>query len=391
VFRQTPCFSPFTDACRPTDSPLISGLFSLALAPVDAAEPSVRAGPRSESAAHDERFFAGPENALVRTLAEAVLADPLDYNPIVLCGPAGVGKTSLAHALAARRRERLRLTSVVATSGADLAHTLAHAIETDSVADLRARHHRCDLLLIDDVQHLAGKSAAQQFLLSTLDTLLRRGSLVIATLRTSSGGPQATAGLLPALVSRFAGGLAVPLALPGPLARRELVRQAADRADLPLADDVIEQLAEGDGPPHRLATAARLRHAVLQLAALSQANCCAIGATQVTRLLAHESSEVKSVCRRVTAVVAGHFGLTAGELKSKSRRQTVAEARSLAMHLARRVSGASYAEIGRHFGGRDHTTVLHACRKLLALTSRDEATRRLADELTVQIAAEGGD
>jgi chromosomal replication initiator protein len=159
---------------------LNSGLFSLPLLPAvelerpplrakEAASETTRQGAETNSPNH---FIAGPENAIVRALAEAAVADPLPYNPLVLCGACGVGKTSLAHTLAARRREALGLTSLISTSGTDLARALAHAIETDSVADLRTRYRRCDILLIDDLHRLATKPAALQFLLSAFDGLL---------------------------------------------------------------------------------------------------------------------------------------------------------------------------------------------------------------------------
>src|SRR5262245_49489200 len=108
-----------------------------------------RASAETQTRSVDERhtpapghFIAGPENALVRVLARAAASDPLRHNPLVLSGPIGVGKTSLAHALAALRRERFQLTSIVATTGSDLVRALAHAIETDDAADFRTRHQQ---------------------------------------------------------------------------------------------------------------------------------------------------------------------------------------------------------------------------------------------------------
>jgi chromosomal replication initiator protein len=364
---------------------LISGLFSLPLASADAAT----ASPRAPAASTTEQFVAGPENALVRTLAGAVTAGPLDYNPIVLCGPVGVGKSSLAHALAARRAAALHLKNIITTTGADLARALAHAVETDSVADFRTRHQRCDLLLIDDLQQLANKPAAQQFLLTTFDALLRRDSLVIATIKSASGASPGLSGLMPTLASRLAGGLTVLLAPPGPLARRELVEQFASRVQLSLAADVLSQIAShGDDPPNRPPTAAKLRHVVLQLASLAEENHGRIKSAQVARLLAEESPEAKVICKQVMTLTGKHFGVTLADLRGKSRQQTVAEARGLAMYVARQITGASYAEIGRQFGNRDHTTVLHACRKFDNLVASDEPTRRLAAELATQVATD---
>jgi chromosomal replication initiator protein len=328
--------------------------------------------------------LAGQENALVRMLAAAAIASDLEYNPVVLCGASGVGKTVVAQAIAARRREALSLATVINTTGSDFARSLAHAIDTESVAELRSRYQRCDLLLIDEVHRLVGKPAAQQLLVATIDALVRRGSLVVATLCQL---PQATRGLSPTLASRLASGLVVPLVAPGLLARRQLVRNHASSFNLALSDEAIDQLAGGDRATPMLLTAPRLRHAVMQLAAATEKNPKALRPTQIARLLDGESPETKVVLRHVTAAVARHSQITVRDLKGKSRQQTIADARGLAMYLARRLTKASYAEIGSHFGNRDHSTVLHACRKFDRLVARDDAARRLVGELSTQIAA----
>jgi chromosomal replication initiator protein len=361
---------------------LISGLFSLPLTrlPEDKGAP-LRAAIGSPTSEIGDQFLAGPENMLVRSLAAAVEAESLAFNPLVFCGASGVGKTALAHALAARRREKLGLRSIVATTGADFARALAGAIENDSVADLRTRHQRCDLLLIDDLDRLATKPAAQQFLLSILDPLSRRGSLVLVTMRSL---PQALKGLLPGLASRLAGGLIVPLSPPGRSARQALLKQLAARYDLTLSDDMLAKLA-GEGAAIPL-TAPRLRHAILQLAA-AKTDGQTIRPAKIAELVAAESPDAKAVIKHATTAVARQLQLTAGQLKGKSRQQAIADARGLAMFIARRLTRASYAEIGRHFGNRDHSTVLHACQKFERRIAHDNETRRLVTELTAQVAA----
>lgn len=363
---------------------MISGLFSLPLARLpEASGTASRAGNGAAASVFGEQFLAGPENILVRSLAAAMTSEALPFNPLVLCGPSGVGKSALAHALAAKRASHLQAKVVIATTGSDFARSLANAIESDSVADLRKRHQRCDVLLIDELHRLAPKHAAQQFLLSILDLLLQRGSLVIATLRRP---PQASEGLLPNLASRLAGGLVVPLAPPGLLARREFVRQTAAQHDLGLSDELLAKLAGDESATSIPFTAPRLRHAVLQLAAANLPDR-PIRATQVAQVLAADSPDTKAIIKQVTAIVAKEAQLTQGELKGKSRQQAIADARGLAMFLIRRLTQASYAEIGRHFGDRDHSTVLHACQKFEKKEKTDDQTRRLVAELTARVAA----
>ena len=346
---------------------MISGLFSLPMP--GAAEPT--------------HFVVGPENALVRTLFGAAAADRPPHNPLVLCGPAGVGKSTLAHLLADERERSRKLTSVVRTTSSDLARALAHAADTNSVADLRTRHHRCDLLLIDDLEKLATRPAAQQYLAATIDVLVRRGVLVIATLRPLP----AASGLSPALASRLSAGLVVPLVPPEALARRELVRQLATQVNLRLPDDLVARLADG-GRRHAQVTAPQLRHTIMQLASAVQHQHERLRPELVAQVLAADDPSVKTVFRQAVAAVARQFEIPVSELKGKSRQQAIAEARSVAMCLCRRLTGASYAEIGRHFAGRDHTTVLHACRKVETLAGLDGDTARLLEELATQIAAD---
>jgi len=236
------------------------------------------------------------------------------------------------------------------------------------------------------LHRLAARAAAQQFLISALDSLLKRGSGVIVTLPKS---PQSVTGLAPPLVSRLMGGLVVRLALPGIEARQEIVRQTAARTNLRLNEQQIAELASSDNPTtDRYLSAPKIRQLVMQLAADRE-----LGREQKTNdpktTPERDVKQFKSLSRRVTLLVAKYFGLPVSELKSKSRRQAVADARGLAMYLMRSLTPLSYADIGRLFGGRDHTTVMHACRKVSAQLESDESLRRFAEELPQEVNAEG--
>jgi chromosomal replication initiator protein len=385
-------------AAGSTDSTLSSGLFFLPLAAADDADVAVReegSGFRVQGSGEEvrfthptatvrEAFVAGPENGVVRVLAAAVSGGELRFNPIVLYGPAGVGKTSVAGALAAARkvhfgRRGLMHPTVIEVTGGEVAQGLAEAIDTASSDEFRGRYHGCDLLVIDDLHRVANKPAAQQFLLAAFDELLQRGALVIVTLPRA---PQAMTSLRAELISRLAGGLVVKLAPPGTVASRELVRQEAARLSVSLNEEQIARVA--DHAESTFVTAGKLRRAVLRMAAGREFQ------VPSSKFQVGEGAlAAKVVCRQVAVAVGKHFGLTLAELRGKSRRQAIVEARSLAMLVARRLCGASYAEIGRQFGNRDHTTVLHACRKVAETIKHDDFTRRLAEEITTQVAAEG--
>jgi chromosomal replication initiator protein len=315
----------------------------------------------------------GPENALVSALIDAVHRPHAPWCPLVIYGPLGVGKSSLCKALLHLHQQRFPRVVALSTTGSDLARALGHAIETDSVGDLRRRYLHCQWLLVDDLDHLSRSAVAQQFLISILDSLIPRQAFVLATLRQP---PQATTGLNPALVSRLHGGLVVPLAFPSAATRRELVRRLA--AELGLALDQATQalLADVDhSAACELFTPGGLRR---RLTAMAH------GIPPAPQ--AKTSKAIAPLIRQIQSAVARHYGVSLSELKADTRRQQVAQARGLAMYLTRQLAGLSYSHIGRQFGRRDHTTVLHACRRWQRLLAEDEQTRCWVTDLAATIA-----
>jgi chromosomal replication initiator protein len=366
---------------------VISGIFSIPLAASSLSETDRSAGSRAASrsgATGASAFLAGPENSLVRILAEAVEAEALRYNPIVLVGGTGLGKSSLLEALVQRRQAAWPALQEISTSAADFVRTYNHAYETKSLGDWRTRHQRAGILAIDDVHRLANKANPQLELITAIDMLARRGSLVLLTMRRQ---PAEVRGLLPALVSRLSMGLIVPLALPDAAVRRAMVEQLARQLEIQLEPEVVHRLADApQGKRPVFATPVQLRHAVLQLAHLAKTSAANIDVQLVDQLVRHHQPETKGTLRQVSSAVAKHFQLSMNDLKGESRQQGVVRARSLAMYLCREITGASYAEVGKFFGGRDHTTVLHACRKIDGQLASDAALRELADDLTTQLA-----
>lgn len=353
---------------------LPGGFFTLPLPSVDPALPPRSAPPECPVGADEEELLLGPENALARVLLEAVAPPNPRFCPLVVYGPPGVGKSSLGKALLHHRRQNCPPAHALCVTGDDLARTLAHALETDSVGDLRRRYLHCDWLWVDDLEPLSSRPLAQEFLLAILDHLIPRQTAVLVTLRQP---PLATLGLTPRLISRLSGGLVVPLQLPSAATRIELARRLAAQLRVPLDEATLTQVAGcEEGTLHDLLTPASLRSRLLSFATLP-------GSPPRPPLPAGKSTA--SLLRRIQSLVARHYGIPLQDLRAGTRRQQVAEARGLAMYLARRLAGLSYSQIGRQFGRRDHSTVLHACHKWDRRITGDEHTRRWVADLAAMI------
>lgn len=319
-------------------------------------------------------FVVGPENRLVEVAVESVLdGQPARYAPIVFCGPSGVGKSHLALGLAAAWKASFPRRPVVCTTAVDFARQLADAVETKTGDDFGTRYRQASLLVMEDLDHLAEKPAAQQELLHTLDALLDGGRRAVLTCRTAPG--QQTS-LSPRLRGRLAAGLTVPLAPPGPAARRTILEHLANARDIDLPKSAAQALAEG------MPTAVpELRGAVLRLQMTAELAGRPIDVAMVNEHLAQRARLRAPTIDEIARATARHFSLKQSELRSSSRARAVVAARGVAMFLARTLTPCSLEQIGRYFGGRDHTTVSYGCRKTEELLESELAVRQAVLEL----------
>jgi chromosomal replication initiator protein len=323
-------------------------------------------------------YLIGSENALVPVAIEIALS-PNDraFNPIVLYGPLGVGKTHLAVGLVAAWKAVHRQTAALYMPALDFARALDDAIETQTVDDLRNRLSRLAFLAIDDVEYLVSKVSAQRELVSLLDGLIERDSRVLATCSTS---PAAQMGLLPGLASRLAAGLTVPVEPPNQETRLASIGCLAQWRGV-----TIEEAAA-----HRLAAGVRggmaaLWSVISELASLLGPDSRTITAEMVQRRSDSRPPLQSPSIRDITAATARHFAVKMADLRSPSRRRAVVAARDVAMYLARTITGESFKQIGSYFDGRDHTTVSHGFAKTENLVQTDptirEAVRQLRERL----------
>lgn len=330
-------------------------------------------------------LLVGPENALAHASVMALARGEPDaegLSPLVLHGPAGVGKSRLLAGLVEARLAR--------RPGAAVAHLEAEAFAAGCAAaarrgggagwaELRERFRGLDLFVLEDLHALERAPLALEELGHTLDALADAGAAVAVSAREGPGRwPRR--GWPPRLVSRLSGGLAVRVDPPGPTSRRRFVLDRARSRGLTLAADAVEALAEAadgyrtlEGWLARLALATRLDGGRPGGGALGRARVEALLADDAPAPGSGSGPVAAGAIEAIARAVAARFGVRLRDLRSASRRHALVVPRHLAIHLARELTGASFATIGAYFGGRDAKTVRHACRTSARRLAADPA------------------
>jgi chromosomal replication initiator protein len=326
-------------------------------------------------------FVAGPENALAATAIRPYLEQAATaFNPLVLYGPHGSGKSHLAYGLAAWWSRHFPGARVCCLTAAQFAQEHVAALAAQALEAWRHRIRGLDLLIVEDIAQLGPKHGAQQELLHTLDALADRGTLVVITARTL---PTHSILFLPALRSRLSAGLTVPLALPEAAARRAILERLTAQRNTSIPKRALHTLAEGlEVSVPALISAALELELALRIAPLS-----GDPQQQVRQVVAARAIAKMPSLRDIACLTAKYFGLKLTDLKSPSRRQPLVTARGVAMYLARQLTDKSLEQIGVFFGGRDHTTVINGCRRTEEMLNRDRSTRQAIAELKKPLVA----
>ncbi len=323
------------------------------------------------------RWIAGEENLLARRAAESIRQEPLAYNPIVVFGPAGIGKTCYLQMLA--KLSGIEGNELLFTSGADFARTFGRAHHQDSLPSFRTRLRRLRLLVIDELEGIAGKTPSQRELVATLDALTRRGALVLAALRQPI---TETNDLIPSLASRLSQGLSFPLLGPRRTTAQALVQYFAEQHGLALGEKWITRIAGQQTAGALPITPYQLRETIAAIARLAADSHREVDETLLERALQMQASAVRPKPTEIVSATARYYHLPVADLRGPSRRADLVRARSLAMYLIRNLSGASLQATGRVLGNRDHTTVLHALRKIESLSDTDPLMKKALADLT---------
>ncbi|MGZ5021301.1 MAG: chromosomal replication initiator protein DnaA [Chthoniobacterales bacterium] len=305
-----------------------------------------------------ESFVVGPNNEIAHAASLAVAQSPArTYNPLFIYGGVGLGKTHLMHAIGQFVWSKKKNAKVMYLSSELFINEFIDAIQHSTLVKFRKRYRQADLLLIDDIQFLGGKERSQEEFFHTFNTLFDGHKQIVL----SSDRPASEiSNLEHRLVSRFEWGLTAELQPPDVETRIAILRKKARTLQIKLDDEIFQFLA------NRIRTnVRRLEGALMRVASFASLSGRELNSEVVEHLLKdilNEEARHAITIEQIQRRVAEHFDVRLADMTSKRRPANIAFPRQIAMYLARELTKASLNEIGDAFGGRDHGTVLHACK-----------------------------
>jgi chromosomal replication initiator protein len=324
-----------------------------------AAEPKSVSGPQGLNPRNTfESFVVGPNNEIAHAASLAVAQSPArTYNPLFIYGGVGLGKTHLMQAIGQYVWSKKKNAKVMYLSSEIFINEFIDAIQHSTLVKFRKRYRQADLLLIDDIQFLGGKERSQEEFFHTFNTLFDGHKQIVL----SSDRPASEiANLEHRLVSRFEWGLTAELQPPDVETRTAILRKKARSLQIKLRDEIFDFLA------NRIRTnVRRLEGALMRVASFASLSGKELTSDVVEHLLKdilNEEARNAVTIEQIQRKVAEHFDVRLADMTSKRRPANIAFPRQIAMYLARELTKASLNEIGDAFGGRDHGTVLHACK-----------------------------
>ncbi len=315
-----------------------------------------------------ENFVVGASNRLAHAACMAVAEEPANaYNPLFLYGGVGLGKTHLLHAIGnVVLQKGLR---VLYVSSEEFTNEIINAIFKHTTPAFREKYRQVDVLLIDDIQFIAGKESTQEEFFHTFNTLHGQDKQIVMT---SDRPPKALVTLEERYRSRFLWGLTADIQPPDLETRIAILRSKAARSGRNVPNEILENIARMVQSNIR-----ELEGALTRVLAFSDLSGLPLTVQLVTTSLADLLPQRNLLAPdRVVSVVANAFGISSEDLLGRSRSREVALPRQVAMYLLREEGNVSLPQIGEVLGGRDHTTVMYACDKVADMLERDDRLRR---------------
>jgi chromosomal replication initiator protein len=324
-----------------------------------------------------DNFVVGPSNRFAQAAARAVADAPSEsYNPLFLHGRVGLGKTHLLQAICHQVLASGRHVHVLYLSSETFVNQFISAIEARDLERFRARYRNVDMLLVDDIHLLANKDRTQEEFFHTFNSLYNAGRQIVLS---SDGPASGIPTLKERLISRFKWGMEIELAAPGYETRLAILRRKAKDRGVHVPEDVLTLITESIDTNIR-----ELEGAITKVIGYAQLIHRDIGLDLARQVLGlSPSGPVRPVTgiERVVDSVCKHFGVRLADLQGRKRTQSIALPRQTAMFLARKLTTLSLEEIGGHFGGRDHSTVLYAVERTRERIEQDRSFAQLVVDL----------
>jgi chromosomal replication initiator protein len=329
-----------------------------------------------------DTFVVGNSNQWAHAASMAVAESPAQaYNPLFIYGGVGLGKTHLMQAIGNSILAQRKLERVCYLSAETFMNQMVESLQFGKTLEFRSKYRRMDLLLIDDIQFLQGKDATQEEFFHTFNALYDAHKQIILT---SDRPPKEIPTLEERLVSRFEWGLVVDIQPPDLETRIAILKHKAARNGLEIPADVINFIAKNVKSNVR-----ELEGSLIRLIAHSSLYGTDISIELAENVLKNilNTEVIRVTVERIQHEVGSEFGVTIEGLKSRKRTKSLTVPRQVAMYLCRQLTDLPLVEIGQAFGGRDHTTVIHACDKVDAEIQHDRAMRHRVEQLRERIAS----
>ena len=339
---------------------------------LDFAKPALSLNPKFSF----ENFVVGSSNQFAHAAAHAVAQSPSrSYNPLFFYGGTGLGKTHLMHAIGRTLQTNFPSMRIVYTTAERFMNEMIHCIRTDRMNHFQKHYRSADVLLVDDIHVIAGKERTQEEFFHTFNELYDHQKQIVIS---SDSAPKNTPGLVDRLRSRFEWGLMVDIQPPDLETKMAILDKKAGEEGIELPEDVRIFIATKTKSSVR-----ELEGALVKLIAYSSVSGVAIGLGMAQQVLKHLTAgpEKRVTMESVIKIVAERFNLTPGQLKMKTNARQISYPRQIAMYLVRDLTQASLPEIGRFFGGKHHTTVLHSVTKIEALKQSDMTLNRMLQNI----------
>ncbi len=323
-----------------------------------------------------ETFIIGKSNEFAYAACTAVAkGDGTAYNPLFIWGPSGLGKTHLMTATAKKMKQNNENLNIVYVTGETFASEIINAIHTKSTAEFHNKYRKADVLLVDDIQFIAGKESTQEEFFHTFNALYQDGKQIVLT---SDRPPKAIKTLEDRIRSRFESGLIADIQTPDFETRMAIIKRKAELLELQIPDDVSQFIA------NKIKTNIRqLEGAVKKLKALNHyagSQPTISMAQSVIRDILNDDQPLPITVEKIIAEVANVYGVTPEDMRSGKRSSQISTARKVAIYVVREITQMPLASIGTEFGGRDHSTIVYAINNVTQNIKKDAHLKELVED-----------